>query len=114
MKSKIRRIPLRERLRRAGKGRPGNMDRHVLRRIMDAPVTTYLGENFPWHETERLYRLLPEPLGGGKCLSYRDVAVQVCRLWNTPGKRQRAVQALTILAYPAVEYVLKGGNVNDA
>ncbi len=104
MKDKIRRIPLKERLRRAGSSHPSSTGRCVLQRIMDAPVTAYLGENFPQQETGRLYRLLPEPPGKGEYLSYRDVAVQVCRLWNTPGKRQRAVQVLSILAAPAAEY----------
>ncbi len=67
MRDKIRRIPLGER----------------LRKMMDAPVSAYLGSA---RETELLCRLLPEPPGENGRLSYRDVAAQVCRMWASPGK----------------------------
>jgi len=111
MKDKIRRIPLGERLRRADSGRSGGPCRCLLRKMMDAPVSAYLGSV---RETERLYRLLPEPPKEKEHLSYRDVAAQVCRMWGTSGERRRAAQILDILAGPAVEYAVKGGNANGS
>ena len=109
MKDKIRRIPLGERLRRAGNGRSCGPCRCLLRKMMDAPVSAYLGSV---QETERLYRLLPEPPKEREHLSYRDVAAQVCRMWGSPGERRWTAQTLDILAGPAVEYAVKGGNAN--
>ncbi len=111
MKEKIRRIPLGERLRRAGNGRSGGPGCGLLRKMLDSPVSAYLGSA---RETERLCRLLPEPPKENGRLSYRDVAAQVCRMWGSPGERRRAAQILDILAGPAVEYAVKGGNANGS
>ncbi len=80
MKEKIRRIPLGERLRRAGNGRSGGPGCGLLRKMMDSPVSAYLGSA---RETERLCRLRPEPPKENGRLSYRDVAAQVCRMWGS-------------------------------
>lgn len=110
MNTKIRRIPLKERLRRVGRCRPGDsVGRCSLRRIMDAPISAYLGSA---EEENRLCRMLPQPPGEGKHLSYRDAASQVCRMWGTPGGKRQAAKILDILADPAAEYARKGGNAN--
>ena len=110
MKDRTKRIPLKERLRRSGSARPRDgAGRCSLRNMMDSPLLAYLGSK---EEEDRLYQLLPMPPKEGGHLSYRDVASQVCRMWNCPGGRKPAVRILDILAKPAEEYAVKGGSAN--
>lgn len=110
MKDRTKRIPLKERLRRSGSARPGDSaGRCSLRNVMDSPILAYLGSK---EEENRLYQLLPMPPKEGGHLSYRDVASQVCRMWDCPGGREPAARILDILAGPAEECAAKGGNAN--